>query len=314
MKLNPYSNSPSDVSIGVYPFILVAALLLVHYFSGALSQVSVGGIRAQRDFNSALGMTLLSGYFWLCLQLNCKNLLSTLISILVKTNQLSHLSEHREKLFSKLQLHSINSLITAIFTTVIYVFVENLLFTNVPLYQYVITVCAVLFWFLFFLFLIHSSSSVSYLIDHVMNQTDSCIDHLNSLSSLSRLSFMNATLSIGAFSLFPVFWVNKDVPLFDIMMALLFLCVAAFYLFYPVLKLRSQWGSDKSKRCDELEKLINEEESLNKLAGYEQELERLNLLSIRLFRLKDNLRLIACVSLVAISWATVLLFSFNIKG
>ncbi|AXT38557.1 hypothetical protein D1814_07680 [Alteromonas sp. BL110] len=313
MKLNPYSNAHNGVFIGLYPFLLVVVLLVIHYFSGVLALDNNGSVREQRDFNSAIGMTLLSGYFCLCLQLNHKNVLSTMISILVKTNQLSHLSQHRQKLFTKFQLHTINSLITAIFATVMYVIVENLLFSEVKLYQYVITGCAVLFWFLFFLFLIQSTSNVSYLKKHVLSQTENYIDYLNSLSSLARLSLTNATLSIGAFSLFPIFWINKNVPFLDIAMTLLVLCIIAFYLFYPVLKLHSQWLNGKNKKCKELNERVNKEMSSEKLVLSEQELEGINSLSINLYGVKDKIRFIACALLIAISWGIVLIFSPSFK-
>lgn len=314
MKLNPYSNAPTGVFIGLYPFFLVVVLLCIHYFSGALSLSSDGSVREQRDFNTAIGMTLLSGYFWLCLQLNHKNVLSTLISMLVKTNQLSHLSQHRQKLSTKFQLHTINSTITAIFTTVIYVIIENLLFSEVEFYQYVITLCAVLFWFLFFLFLMQPTSNLSYLRKHVLNQTVDYIDHLNSLSSLARLSLINATLSIGAFSLFPIFWINKTIPLFDIAITMLFLCVVGFYLFHPVLQLHSQWLKSKKKKRNELNALVDKELSSEKLVLYQQDLERINSLSMNLFGVRDKLRCVACVLLITISWGAVLIFFHNIKG
>ncbi|MHC6646923.1 hypothetical protein ACYTPF_10190 [Alteromonas sp. HB246098] len=311
MKLNPYSNAHNGVFIGLYPFLLVVVLLVVHYVSGALALDSDGSVREQRDFNSAIAMTLLSGYFWFCLQLNHKNVLSTLISMLVKTNQLSHLSQHRQKLFTKFQLHIINSLITAVFATVTYVIIENLLFSEVKWYQYVITGCAVLFWFLFFLFLIQSTSNVNYLKKYVLSQTENYIDYLNSLSSLARLSLINATLSIGAFSLFPIFWVNKNVPFLDIAMTLLFLSIIAFYLFHPVLKLQSKWLQGKNKKCEELNVLVNKEISSEKLVLYEQDLERINSLSMNLFGVKDKIRFIACVLLITVSWGMVLIFSYE---
>ncbi|MCZ8530243.1 hypothetical protein [Alteromonas sp. PRIM-21] len=314
MKLNPYSNAHNGVFIGLYPFLLVVVLLVVHYVSGALALDSDGSVREQRDFNSAIGMTLLSGYFWFCLQLNHKNVLSTLISMLVKTNQLSHLSQHRQKLFTKFQLHIINSLITAVFATVTYVIIENLLFSEVKWYQYVITGCAVLFWFLFFLFLIQSTSNVNYLKKYVLSQTENYIDYLNSLSSLARLSLINATLSIGAFSLFPIFWVNKNVPFLDIAMTLLFLSIIAFYLFHPVLKLHSQWLQGKNKKCEELNVLVNKEISSETLVLVQQDLERINSLSMNLFGVKDKIRFIACVLLITISWGMVLIFSPSFKG
>ena len=135
MKLNPYANVHNGAFIGLYPALLVAVLLMVHYFSGALVlPIKEGGLR---DFNTAIAMSLLSGYFWFCIQLNHKNVVSTLISILVKTSQLSHLNKHRQKLSSKFQLQSANCLFIAILNTVVYVLVENLLLndTVLPIYN-----------------------------------------------------------------------------------------------------------------------------------------------------------------------------------
>ena len=310
MKLNPYANVHNGAFIGLYPALLVAALLMVHYFSGALAlPIKESGLR---DFNTAIGMSLLSGYFWFCIQLNHKNVVSTLISILVKTSQLSHLNQHRQKLSSKFQLQSANCLFIAILNTVVYVLVENLLLNDVKFYQYVITICAVLFWFLFFLFLAQSSSNVSYLKDHVLSQTENYYDHLNSLSSLARLSFVNATLSLGAISLFPIFWLGKNIPIYDILMTLLFSVVIGVYLFFPVVRLKSQWVKEKSNVSGKLVEEMECKISSDKLKQYErceQELERLSGLSMRLFERRDKVRLIACLSFITIMWSLALFVS-----
>lgn len=315
MKLNPYSNVHNQALLGLYPFLLITVLFIVHYFFGTLELPDKGDLRSLRDFNTAIGMSLLSGYFWFCLQLNHKNVVSTLISILVKTNQLSHLNEHRRKLAYKFQLHCINCLITAVFITVLYVLIENLFISDVQTYQYVIAVCAVLFWFLFFLFLIQSTTNVIYLRKQVLSQTENYLDYLNSLASLARYSFVNATLSIGAVTLFPIFWFGKSIPMFDLVMALTFSLVVVVYLFSPVLKLHSLWAKEKDQVTTKLhEKRKSRSKRVEKYEQCEQELEYLGSLTMRLFRRRDKIRLIACVSLISISWSIAIFFSFNINS
>ena len=310
MKLNPYDNIHNGAFVGLYPALLVAVLLLMHYFSGALALTTkVGGLRG---FNIAICMSLLSGYFWFCIQLIHKNVVSTLISILVKTNQLSHLNQHRQKLFTKFQLQSVNCLFIAVLNIVVYLLLENLFLNDVQLYQYVITISAILFLFLFFLFLAQSSSNASYLKEHVLSQTINCKDHLNSIASLARLSFVNATLSLGAISLFPFFLFGQSLPVYDILTVVLFSLVIGVYLFFPVAMLKSQWTKEKSnvsrQLLDEMECKI----SSDKLEQYEicdQELERLSILSMRLFERRDKVRLAACLSFIIIMWSLALFAS-----
>lgn len=47
-------------SIGFFPLLTTLILLSVHYFTGALDWPEVGNVRAQRDFNSAIGMSLIT--------------------------------------------------------------------------------------------------------------------------------------------------------------------------------------------------------------------------------------------------------------
>ncbi|KTF06496.1 hypothetical protein MGSAQ_002008, partial [marine sediment metagenome] len=60
MKLNPYSNMHKGASIGFLPLLATLILLSVHYFTGALEWPDIGEVRAQRDFNSAIAMSLLT--------------------------------------------------------------------------------------------------------------------------------------------------------------------------------------------------------------------------------------------------------------
>ena len=88
MKFNPYTNVQYNAGIALYPLLTMLFLLALHYYSGALDWPAEGDVRAQRDFNSAIGMSILTGYFWIALRVLHQNVASSLISLLVKTNQL----------------------------------------------------------------------------------------------------------------------------------------------------------------------------------------------------------------------------------
>ncbi|GFD89226.1 hypothetical protein KUL152_14520 [Tenacibaculum sp. KUL152] len=307
MKLNPYSNTHKGASIGFIPILFTLTLLIVHYFTGALDWPEVGNVRAQRDFNSAIGMSVITGYFWFTLRLIHQNVASTLISLLVKTNQLSQFSRHRHLLFSKLKHHCANSAIVAILITIIYVFVEGLFNSNSELHQLVLTINAILFWYFFCLFLIQVTTNIHYLKSEILVNIQNKIDLLNSISTLIRLGFINATISLGALALFPIFWFGKSIPQLDIFVVGCFAVVIGIYLFWPIRQLSVMWRKVKNNEVlhvfSSLQDTIrNEHQNIEKFKLIETERESLDSLSMITINLHDKLRLGACVCLVLLSW------------
>ncbi len=160
MKLNPYSNLHNGASIGFFPLLATLILLSVHYFTGALDWPEVGNVRAQRDFNSAIAMSLITGYFWFALRLMHQNVASTLISLLVKTNQLSQFSAHRRELANEFKHHIFNAIIISIMITIVYCIFEGLITVKQEIHVLFLTATAVPFWFLAILFLFQIYDSI----------------------------------------------------------------------------------------------------------------------------------------------------------
>lgn len=306
MKLSPYSNIHQGVSIGLFPTLLVLALLAIHFFSGSLTLPLESDVRMQRDFNTAIGMSFLSGYFWFSLRFIHQNVASTLISILVKTSQLSRFNEHRTTLTSTFKLHAINCFMVAVLVTLVYVFMENLLSGDVKFHQYVITINALIFWHLFFLFLVQVTSNIRYLKANILNQTKNYYDYLNSLSSLIRLGFVNGTISLGAVGFFPIFWFGKSIPFIDTVFVTFFAFIVSVYVFRPVQDLRRQWTREKRNRLNTLKTEMSEaiksgdNDQANNLAS---ELEVLTALSMKISNVKDKVRLFACLMLIVTTWS-----------
>ena len=66
----------------LYPLFLVVVLIAINVWGGAI-ELPILNDNAQRDFNTAIGVSLLSGYFLLTIRFIHKNLAVNLYAILV---------------------------------------------------------------------------------------------------------------------------------------------------------------------------------------------------------------------------------------
>ena len=323
MKFALYSNKDSGTPIGLMPLVTTLILLSVHFISGALDWPASGDIRAQRDFNSAIGMSVLTGYFWFALRLMHQNVASTVISLLVKTNQLSQFGAHRKRLAVTFNHHLFNAMIISIMITVIYCIMEGLIATQQEVHVLLLTATAVPFWFLALLFLFQIFSKTSYLINNILSETMKDYDRLNSIITILKLSTTNSIFAMGALAIFPVFWLNKEIPSLDIMGVTFFTGFIAFYLFLPVIKLRKKLTHEKCIILRNIESDINTRIKCyaandDKKTGASIEVlesEKENIAKLTRYELspKDKFRVFACIALIPISWCILLVTEWVIN-
>jgi len=323
MKLNPYSNLHNGASIGFFPLLATLILFSVHYFTGALDWPEVGNVRAQRDFNSAIAMSLITGYFWFALRLMHQNVASTLISLLVKTNQLSQFSAHRRELANEFKHHIFNAIIISIMITIVYCIFEGLITVKQEIHVLFLTATAVPFWFLAILFLFQISSNIKYLTTNVLPQTGGNIDRLKSILIILKLGTANSIFATGALAIFPIFWLKKDIPSIDVLVVTFFTGIVGFYLFWPVIKLKSMLESEQKAAVLHLEAGIEEgirrcaekQESLTatSIEELESEKERILKMGAGVFAPRDKARVAACIALVPISWMLLIVVEWLIQ-
>ena len=323
MKLNPYSNMHKGASIGFFPLLATLLLLLVHYFTGALEWPNAGEVRAQRDFNSAIGMSLLTGYFWFALRLMHQNVASTLISLLVKTNQLSQFSSHRNDLAVEFKHHIFNAIIISIMITIVYCMFEGLITVKQEIHVLFLTATAVPFWFLAILFLFQISSNIKYLTSKVLPHAGSNIDHLKSILTILKLGTTNSIFAMGALTIFPIFWLKKDIPSIDVLMVTFFTGVVGFYLFWPVIKLKNMLEKEREEAILHLEDSIEdgikryaklqESETAVSIEQLESEKERVLKMGSRMIAPRDKVRVAACLALIPFSWLLLFLIEWLIQ-
>ncbi len=310
-------------SIGFFPLLATLLLLLVHYSTGALEWPNAGEVRAQRDFNSAIGMSLLTGYFWFALRLMHQNVASTLISLLVKTNQLSQFSSHRNDLAVEFKHHIFNAIIISIMITIVYCMFEGLITVKQEIHVLFLTATAVPFWFLAILFLFQISSNIKYLTSKVLPHAGSNIDHLKSILTILKLGTTNSIFAMGALTIFPIFWLKKDIPSIDVLMVTFFTGVVGFYLFWPVIKLKNMLEKEQEEAILHLEDSIEdgikryaklqESETAVSIEQLESEKERVLKMGAHVFAPRDKVRVAACLALIPFSWMLLFLIEWIIR-
>ena len=323
MKIASYSINDNRTPIGLMPLVTTLILLCIHFISGALDWPSSGDLRAQRDFNSAIGMSVLTGYFWFALRLMHQNVASTVISLLVKTNQLSQFDAHRKRLAITFNHHLFNSMIISIMITVVYCVMEGLIATQQEVHVLLLTATAVPFWFLALLFLFQIFSKTNYLINNVLSETLKDYDRLNSIITILKLSTTNSIFAMGALAIFPVFWLNKEIPSLDIMGVTFFTGFIALYLFLPVIKLKRKLSHEKCAILRNIESDINtqikyyaaNDDQKTGVAIEVLESEKEDIVKLTRYELspKDKLRIFACIALIPISWCILLITEWLIN-
>lgn len=322
MKLSPYKKASNSADIGFYPLVTTLTLLLIHYFSGALDWPAYSDVDAQRDFNSAIAMSLLTGYFWLSLRMLHQNVASCLISLLVKSHQLGQFAHHRSRLSSEFTHHIFNASIVSILITVVYCILEGLLSSTQEFHVLMLTALAVPFWFFSILYIMQVSTNLNYLTKELLPQAESTKDYVTSLTSLIRLGLSNAILSVGGLALAPIFWFKKDVPSLDVFVVCVFGSSLLVYLFLPVIKLRFRLHRERKALIKALEADIasriskaginNDPASLSSIEALESEREALEGLSISILTFKDKLQIVASFSLIPLSWLLLAIFEWII--
>lgn len=310
-------------SIGFLPLLATLILLSVHYFTGALEWPDIGEVRAQRDFNSAIAMSLLTGYFWFALRLMHQNVASTLISLLVKTNQLSQFSSHRNELAVEFKHHIFNAIIISIMITIVYCMFEGLITVKQEIHVLFLTATAVPFWLLAILFLFQISSNIKYLTNKVLPHAGTNIDHLRSIMTILKLGTTNGIFAMGALTIFPIFWLKKDIPSIDVLMVTFFTGVVGFYLFWPVIKLKNMLEKEQEEAVLHLEESIEdgikryakqqESETAVSIEQLESEKERVLKMGSRMIAPRDKVRVAACLALIPFSWLLLFLIEWLIQ-
>lgn len=322
MKFNlPFKNENNSF-VGFTPFLTTVLLLLIHFSTGALDWPEKGDIRAQRDFNSAIGMSVITGYFWFAMRLMHQNVANTLTYVLLKTNQLNEFGAHRKNLALQFNRQIFNAMIISIIITITYCVSEGLISTQQEVHVLLLTATAVPFWFIAFLFIFQIYSTTAYLTNKVLTKTDFGYDRLRSIVTILRHSISNSIFAMGALAIFPVFWLKKEIPSLDVLGVTFFTGFISLYLFFPVIKLNKKLKEEKCKTLEDIESEIksyirryaknDKQVTGGSIEALESEREEILKLNYTLSS-KDKVRVAACVAIIPVSWLVLFVTEWMIE-
>ncbi|QJR80955.1 hypothetical protein CA267_009275 [Alteromonas pelagimontana] len=311
-----YPSSPSS-PLWLYPAGYIALSLCLSYFTGLLNLSGVDEPGAQRDFNAAVGMPLLTGYFWWAIRLLHQKVASTLMSYLLDQNALSHFSYHRLKLAKRWRNQKIAAFTIAVFLTAIYLLTEDLLAVTFSSEILVLNILAVPFWFFFWLFLFQITSSTQYVIKYCIHIETDSVSSLKALKRVSDLGVENIFYATVALAIIPVFWLNKDVPAIDVIILVIFTFSLVLYLFFPAFRVYQLIATNKSHIINSLDSEVatiyktevKEEtqanlyiENLRRLQNKKEEVETLSKWPLNV---QQCFRVALVIILVPSSWVTL---------
>ncbi len=236
MKLNAYTSQKSNFDVWFYPICFVCVMLLLHHLVGAITW-PVETANQQRDFNTALGQTLFTGFFWITIRAIHKNVGLTLLSILHDKHALSDYQFHRKKLTEQYTNHLIWSTSFGVVMPVIYMVNEGLIYRFHEPEVFTIAITAIAFWLLMATFLLQITSNTRYIITITDNRSDDLRTEYSVIQQSFTMALKNSVMAMSGIALMPVFWINKPIPVLDFLLFNLFSGVLLVYLFWPVYKI-----------------------------------------------------------------------------
>ncbi|OFC71522.1 hypothetical protein [Alteromonas confluentis] len=287
---------------------------VINYFTGALDLQTISDARGQRDFNAAVGMPLLTSFFWISLRVQQQQMASAIMSYLLDKNALSLFAQHRARLASKLRQQIITSATLAVSVTVVYIISEELVAFDLNAQVLVLDLIAVPFWFFFWLFLFQMVSSTQYITRHFITKIITTSGELKALRRISSLSVENTLFGLIALVIIPVFWFNTQIPAIDMFIVTIFSLSLIAYLFMPAYRIVGLISTQKQQVIDKLTVglvAIHKVEQHNKLEAerrhtLEREIEEVENISASPVPFELAKRLISVVMLVPASWMALL--------
>ncbi|AMJ88632.1 hypothetical protein Q4524_06675 [Alteromonas stellipolaris] len=297
MKVAPPTSKPQQF-IGLFPLLVLLAIPLLNMYSGAFYWPDSGDMVAQRSFNSAVSISLFIGYFWFSFRYIHQNVASSLISLLVKKNQLGQFSVHRQKLTKAFHHQIVNSLIISSMFMAVLAFLGDVSNESYNIKGISYIASFVTFSLLTSLFLFQVRSNVTYLLRQVLPGTNKSSDYWASFSVITKLSLTNALFALGLLTVLPIFWFNVVVSPLEVIAVVSMSLLIVAYTFTPLLKLKLILKQQKTRT-------LNQGQSVTNNHNRDDRQPKVVRAPSEVCNSSDKLKTIAALILVPVSWGLV---------
>lgn len=254
MNLITDSSTRNIFLIALVPCLVVSLLILFQFLTAYGFNAAATDAFVRTNFPSGLLMSLGSGYLWLCLKFNNLNVISALISLLIKTNRLSEFSFKRKQLRSRYKLDAFNALIVACILVTLLFFVESPLSAPPTLYQYAYLMNSVVFFFFLGFAIVQINSNLNYLDKDVLVTVLNETDHINGSFVIVKLGVSYILKLVYLALLIPLLSIHREMMVSELLIFFMFFIMIICGAVRKTWKLYSTRRAQKLRNSDKLDK------------------------------------------------------------
>ena len=177
----------------------------------------------------------------------------------------------------------------------------------------VIALTSIPFWLLMSLFILQVFSNTHYLQRLASTEHSDSNKELNLLRDIFDMALSNTLIAVCGFALTPIFWINKPVPFFDIMILTVYAVLISAYLFLPMVivakRMRAVSNIAMKEHDREITHLIRQQVNSDEQSSLSKKIESIETNKETLRRIlskTQKLRLLMCVMPLPTSWLVFL--------
>ena len=217
----------------VYPIALVLILVVVHFSMGSMS-LPIETNNAQRDFNTALGTSLLSGVFLFSIRSIHKNLAYNLFGILSIRNEQRTFVAHRQQMAHTYKKHIIWSTTIGFIMPIVYMLVEGVITRIHEKEVFIVAISAIPFWLLLSLFLFQLVTNNKYLWVLLSKGNLDTVSSIKLYRKVINVSLTTFAAASTVTLVLPIFWYKQPIHTFDFLFILALTVFFALFLLTPL--------------------------------------------------------------------------------
>ncbi|AMK00234.1 hypothetical protein AVL55_19980 [Alteromonas macleodii] len=258
----------------MYPVLLILFMIVLHCFSGTI-QFPVESSDAQRDLNTAIGTSLLSGVFLLAIRVLQQKVANNLLLALHGIKKHNDFGLHRRILSERFKKQLIWAISIGFIMPLLYMISEGVIERIHEKEVFIVAMSAIPFWLLLSLFVMQLTTVNRYLWKFLSNDTVDAMGKLKLYKYVINLAMTAVMTTSIVFLVIPIFWINQPIHLFDLIFICSLFVFFAVFLFTPLIYFYHQIRKIKQALSKEIDERIAELIKQSLVAEKSKEIEKL---------------------------------------
>lgn len=258
----------------MYPVVLILFMIVLHCFSGTI-QFPVESSDAQRDLNTAIGTSLLSGVFLLAIRVLQQKVANSLLLILNTTKKHNEFGLHRRNLSEQFNKQLVWAISIGFIMPVLYMISEGVIERIDEKEVFIVAMSAIPFWLLLSLFVMQLATVNRYFWKFLLTDTVDAMGKLKLYKYVASLAVTAIMTTSIVFLVIPIFWINQPIHLFDLIFICGLIVFFTVFLFTPLIYFYHQIRKIKKALSKEIDERIAELIKQSLVAEKSKEIEKL---------------------------------------